>query len=580
MSRIPGATNYQFSMLPSANAPRSQFDRSHTHKTTFNSGYLIPFYVDEVLPGDTFSADVQTFIRLNTPVFPIMDNLYFDTHIFFIPLRLVWDNFQRFMGERPNPEDSTDFLIPQVVAPAGGFGSESLADYYGIEPYVAGISVSALFFRAYNLVWNEWFRSQDLQSSLPVSKDDGPDDYADYSLMRRGKRHDYFTSCLPWPQKGPGVELPIGDRALVYGDVMAPVSPIVDPASNPVGLNLGPKFNTYGVGAGPNPTSGFTRSAPITMFGMATNPGAGSLNGDPTFLSGNDSMQDNHTLRWTDPALQVNLVGQQLGYADLSTATAATINSLRQAFQIQKLLERDARGGTRYTEVIQSHFGVISPDARLQRPEYLGGSSDIINITAVLQTSSTDNVSPQGNLAAYGQLYTHRRGFNKSFTEHGILLGLCSVRADLTYQQGIPRMFSRLTRNDHYWPAYAHLGEQAVLNKEIYAQGPSVIDPATNDLMDNSVFGYIPRFDEYRHFPNKITGKFRSTNPQPLDAWHLAQRFQELPRLNSQFIQESPPVARIVAVPDEPDFVMDCRVNLRCARSMPVFAVPGLVDHF
>jgi hypothetical protein len=534
---------HQFSQIPRADIPRSSFDRSHGYKTTFDAGYLVPFYVDEALPGDTFNLRANIFARLATPIVPFMDNSFMETFYFAVPVRLVWDNWQRFNGEQDDPGDSTDYLIPQIVSPAStGWAVGTLSDYFGLPTGVPGLSVSSLWHRAYNLIWNEWFRDQNLQNSVVVDRDDGPDANADYVLLRRGKRHDYFTSCLPWPQKGPGVELPLGSNVPVYGDGKA------------LGLtigagNLGARTGTFG--------SSVDRGMSIVPQAYNANVGA-TVTNDSTITA--------------QRAVGVVGPGNESGlYADLSAATAATINSLRQAFQIQKLYERDARGGTRYTEIIRSHFGVVSPDARLQRPEYLGGSSSRVNINPVQQTSSSDGTTPQGNLAAYGLVADSKAGFTRSFTEHTLIIGLVNVRADLTYQQGIPRMFSRETRWDFYWPALAHLGEQAVLNKEIYAQGTSA---------DDNVFGYQERWAEYRYFPSQITGQFRSTYAQSLDVWHLSQEFGSLPSLNATFIQDDPPFDRVIAVPSEPHFLFDSYIQLRCARPMPVYSVPGLVDHF
>lgn len=509
-----------FSQIPTASVPRSVFDRSHGYKTTFNSGFLVPFYVDEVLPGDTFNLSVDLFARLATPIVPFMDNLHLDTFFFFIPNRLVWDNWQKFMGEQENPGDSIDFLVPEVEGT--NVPNQSLWDYFGLPTNVANkLKANSLYFRAYNLIWNEWFRDENLQDSVKVPKGDGPDNLNDFKLLRRGKRHDYFTSALPWPQKGSqgGIEINIGATA-----------PVV-PAGNKVPL--------------------FQRVNHI-------NDSISLSSGTSGLFFDNDK---NQSLAWVSPQLQV----------DLSSATSISINDLRTAFQVQKLLERDARGGTRYTELLRSHFGVVSPDARLQRPEYLGGSSTYIAIKPVEQTSATNDTTPQGNLAAYGVVGDSFHGFTKSFVEHGMVIGLVMVRADLTYQQGLNRMFSRRDRYDYYFPALAHLGEQEVLNKEIYAQG-------TAD--DDKVFGYQERYAEYRYYPGQITGKFRSTDPQPLDQWHLAQKFGALPKLNSDFIQEQPPVERVVAVTDEPQFLFDSHIKLRCVRPMPVYSVPGFVDHF
>lgn len=533
---------HQFSQVPQVEIPRSTFNRSHGYKTTFDSGYLVPFYIDEALPGDSFSLNATIFARLATPVVPVMDNMFLETFFFAVPIRLIWDNWQRFNGEQKNPADSTDFLIPQISAPTGGWATGSLSDYFGLPTGVSNLSVSSLWHRAYNLIWNEWFRDQNLQNSVPVPTDDGPDTEGDFTLLRRGKRHDYFTSALPWPQKGPGVELPLGTSAPVYGN------------DNAIRLRDG---------------SGSTYS----LYSQSGNLMALLNNSDPVLVANNSARTTvgNDVANDTFGLVTASMNRESGLYADLNQATAATINSLRQAFQIQRLLERDARGGSRYTEIIRSHFGVVSPDFRLQRPEYLGGSSTRINIAPVQQTSSSDATSPQGNLAAFGVAADSNHGFSHSFTEHCVLIGLANVRADLTYQQGIPRMFSRKTRWDFYWPALAHLGEQAVLNKEIYAQGTA---------QDDLAFGYQERWAEYRYFPSQITGKFRSKDPQSLDVWHLSQEFSSLPTLSSQFIQDNPPIDRVIAVPSQPQILFDSFIDLRCARPMPVYSVPGQLDHF
>ena len=546
-----------FSQIPRAQISRSVFDRSHGWKSTFDSGYLVPFLVDEVLPGDSYKVKFNFLARLSTPIVPTMDNLFLDTFYFFVPYRLLWKHWEQFNGQQDYPGASTDYLVPQTSAPGnGGFPVGSLEDYFGLPTGVKGIKANELAARAYALIWNEWFRDENLQNPInlssyaEISTASGLDDVGlgdagftgSHKLLRRGKRHDYFTSALPWPQKGPGVELPLSGNAHIIRDGNKPFS-------------LSDASTTYSVG--------FSYTG---QRGQLSRPlASGDVVGTDKFAQGTGS----------------DITAPLLGYAggliaDLSSVTAATINSLRQAFQLQKLYERDARGGTRYTEILRSHFGVVSPDSRLQRPEYLGGSESPVIINPVVQQSATGETgaeTPQGNLAAYGlaSSTSAKHGFTKSFVEHGIIIGLLNVRADLTYQQGIPRMFSRRTRFDFYWPVLAHLGEQAILNKEIYAQGTSA---------DDDVFGYQERYAEYRYFPSMITGKLRSTDPQSLDVWHLSQKFDSLPTLSAQFIQDNPPVSRILAVQNEPQFIIDSYIEMKCARPMPVYGVPGLVDHF
>lgn len=542
---------HRFSDAPAMYMKRTKFDRSHVYKTTFDAGKLIPVFVDEVLPGDTTRMSVNYFARLATPVKPIMDNIYLDWFFFFVPNRLVWEHWQNFCFEQEDPDDSTDYVIPAVTAVDNADNAYvgSLWDYFGLPVNTSNniSGVSALPFRGVYLIWNEWFRDENLQKSVKIQKGDA-NEVVDTSrasdqpswifssgtkLVRgfacppRGKRHDYFTSALPWTQKGPGVSIPL------TGD--APVR----------GLYL------YGTGS----TSG---------------ENAWDSAGNQLPLGSPVNTAYPYLLKKTTGAVGPSNLPQV--FADLSDVSSATINSLRTAFQMQKFYERLARGGSRYTEVLRSFFGVVSPDARLQRPEFLGSFTKMVNVNPIAQTSATDDTSPQGNLSAYGVTAAKFHGFTKSFVEHGYIIGFVCARADLTYQQGINKMWLRSTVYDFYWPTFAHLGEQAIELREIYAQGTEA---------DTTVFGYQERYAEYRYKPSQITGKFRSSVVSgTLDKWHLSQFFQNAPVLNEEFIVEKPPIDRIIAVPSEPEFLLDIGFRYTTVRPMPMFGTPGLVDHF
>lgn len=542
MARNIRVNQSHFAMIPQANIRRSVFDRSHVYKTTFNEGQLIPYFVDEVIPGDTFTLNPVEFCRLATPVVPFMDNIYIESFFFFVPSRLVYDKWVNLCGEQENPEDTTDYLVPTVSLI--GDMTNKLPDYMGIacaSGTFNNVSVNCLPFRSYWLIWNEWFRDENLQKSVKVSKGEtntvlepmgqstanpnyglpsGVKNW--YDPAPRGKRYDYFTGALPWPQKGPAVDLPLGGNAPVFG---------ID-------------------GSVPNPFA--TSSDQYAVFRSNS-----SVAGYSNVLS--------------DPSNTHSSTTTGLLYADMSKVTLATINSLRQAFMLQRYYEIDARGGTRYTEKLQAHFGVTNPDARLQRPEFLGSHSSMMNINPVTQTSSTDSTTPQGNLAAYGLNAQRYHAFTKSFSEFGYVIGLINVRADLTYQQGINKMWLRSDVLDFYWPSFAHLGEQSIENIEIYCQG--------NDD-DKKVFGYQERYAEYRYKPSLITGQFRSTYKEPLDIWHLSQKFATLPTLSDEFIQDHPPISRVVAVPSYPHFLLDVKFNLKCIRPMPMYGIPGMMGHF
>lgn len=571
---------HRFSDAPAMYMKRTKFDRSHVYKTTFNSGKLIPVFVDEVLPGDTTRMSVNYFARLATPIKPIMDNIYLDWFFFFVPNRLVWEHWQNFCFEQEDPGDSTDYVIPTVTGTGNSENAYigSLWDYFGLPVNTSGnlSGISALPFRGVYLIYNEWFRDENLQKSVKIQKGDanevlnssraseqpswvftsGTNIVSGFACPPRGKRHDYFTSALPWTQKGPGVSVGLAGTASIV-DPSPTAGFLLHSTSNQLcavsayggdASNSGGDRRVYGQGSISFGRGGDTDFSTVGGFaGNFSDPITMSAQSANTYL-GNDS------------------------YVDLDTSSIFTINSLRTAFQMQKFYERLARGGSRYTEVLRSFFGVVSPDARLQRPEFLGSFTKMVNVNPIAQTSATDDTSPQGNLSAYGVTAAKFHGFTKSFVEHGYIFGFVCARADLTYQQGINKMWLRSTVYDFYWPTFAHLGEQAIELREIYAQGSEA---------DKTVFGYQERYAEYRYKPSQITGKFRSSvTGGTLDKWHLSQFFNNAPTLNEEFIVEKPPIDRIIAVPSEPEFLLDVGFRYTTVRPMPMFGTPGLVDHF
>ena len=528
---------------------RSRFDRSSSYKTTFNVGQIIPFYVDEVLPGDTFSIDTSKVVRMQTLLTPVMDDIFLDTYYFFVPNRLTWSHWKQFMGENTESAwiPSVEYEIPQLTAPEGGWNIGTIADYMGIPTGVSGLSVNALPFRAYALIMNEWFRDENLSDPLNIPVTDATvqgvntgtfvTDVAKGGLpYTAAKYHDYFTSALPAPQKGPDVTIPVSTATAF--PVITQDEKVPNPGSSAMTVTA------------PGVTAGYS-------LGFQPNGGLSVSNtGGPT---GN----------WLSGFTPNNLWAQAEG-----NTVVATINQLRLAFQIQKLYERDARGGTRYIEILKFHFGVTSPDARLQRPEYLGGNRIPININQVVQSSSTDaSGTPQGNTAAYSLTSDNHSDFTKSFVEHGFLIGVMVARYRHTYQQGLERFWSRKDRFDYYFPVFANIGEQAIKNKEIYAQGTE---------KDDEVFGYQEAWADYRYRPNRVTGEMRSAAPQSLDVWHLGDDYESLPSLSDSWIREdSKTVNRVLAVSDNVSAQLFCDIYVRnlCTRPMPLYSIPGLIDH-
>ena len=537
--RLPSVDPSHFAMVPRSDVPRSVFQTDHTHKTTLDMGILVPIHIEEVLPGGVYQGQMAVFARLNNLLFPLMDNARISSFFFFVPSRILWTNFQKFMGAQDNPSDSISYTLPQCVSPAGGFAVGGLYDYFGL-PTVgqvaagATISVNALPLRAYNLIFNQWFRDEDIDTSLNVNLGDGPDANTQYSLTRRRKRHDYFTSARPWPLKG-GIDqvLPLGGQAIVK--------------TNATHFNTGAQTAIkFQKDTGGNPTPNVALSIGGSGQELSVSGVAATAASEKLYPS--------------------NL------YADLSTATGATINAMRLAVATQQFLEKDARGGTRYTELLQNHFGVHPEDARLQRPEYIGGGVSDIRTQAIPQTSATGltgGTTPVGALTGQA-VATGDHAFSYHATEHGYIIGIISVDADITYQQGLHRMWTRQTRFDFYWPTFAHLGEQAIRNDEIYARG---------DANDSLTFAYQERWAEYRYYPSRISNLFKSTSAGNIDEWHLAQQFTSLPTLNTTFITSTPPASRILAAGTSANgmqVLFDSWFRIRRTLPLPTYSVPGL----
>lgn len=526
MMRMPTAMSpgRRFAEQEKVRVPRNVFDMSRSRLSTFDGGFLVPIFVEEVLPADTWRVKMRGFARIATLLKPLMDNVYFDVHFWFVPNRLLWSNWEKFCGAQDNPGDSTDFIIPTLTPAAVSVGTVS--DYLGLPIGVTLNGVSAMWHRAYLLIWNRWYRDENLQGSATISTGNGPDANVNMSLQRRGKRFDYFTSALTAPQKGAAVSLPLGS--------VAPVVGIGTRDNNPFAAGGATRRET----GGGTTTYAFERSTSDV---------------DYVFIEG------------------TGVTGFPAVYADLAAATAATINQLRAAFATQQYLERDARGGTRYVEKIFAHFGVRSPDARLQRPEYLGGGTVPLMVSPIAQNSASPatptSVNAQGNLAGIGTASWDNIGFVRSFPEHGVIIGLISARADLRYQQGVRRMFLRSDVLDFAWPDLAHLGEQPVFNMEIFCQGTAA---------DQQTFGYQEQYASYRYAPSEITGLFRSDAAGTLEIWHSALDFGSLPTLGSTFIIDNPPFDRNIAVPAEPHFIAEFWFDAKAARPLPLYGTPGL----
>lgn len=560
--------------IPTINVARNAFERHHSWKGDCEIGLLYPIFFDEVLPGDTKQLNSTFFGRINPTITPVLDNIWLDVHYFFVPNRLVWDNWQKFMGERENPSDSIDYLVPTITSDSSdGFERNGFFDYLSVPPAIPSLTLSSAVFyaRAYNLIWNEWYRSELLQESVTVPKGDSGDTESIYQLLPRGKRQDYFTSGFTAPQLGAGASISIGQSAPVIGNGNALGFSI----NNSLSSDINYRYNHYQSLVSGGMSGG--------LVGCAT---ANSYNDGSVQIPAGAAVSSSYTsVIPTVPPQNTSIIEGFMGVsqnpdysgliADLSSVSPITINTLRQAIAIQQFLERDLMRGHRYVELLLSHYGVRCPDFRLQRPEYLGGSTTRVNINPVTQVSSTDNTSPQGNLTGNGVIASSENGFTHSFTEHGVILGLASFRIDLNYQQGVDRHFLRNSRYDYFFPTLAHLGMQGITNKEIFAQGDGVVD-SSGDIVDNQLFSYNTRFEEYRYKNSYITGTLRSSHPQSLDIWHLAENFENLPVLNDEFITVSDTLKRIMTVQSEKEIILDVWHEYTDVREVPMYGLPGL----